>query len=57
MTIKLLSPKAVAELLGVSPQTLAVWRCNQRYDLPFVKIGRMVRYRPEDIERFIAAQA
>ena len=50
---KLLTPAEVAELLGVSVQTLAVWRSVERYALPYVKVGARVRYRPADIERFI----
>lgn len=38
-------PRVVAEALGVSTQTLANWRCTRRNPLPYVKIGRMVRYR------------
>lgn len=33
--------------------TLAVWRCTRRKALPFVKIGRKVFYRAQDIEKFI----
>lgn len=49
----LLEPGEVAEILGVAPQTLASWRATKRYDLPFVKIGRLCKYRPEDVEAFI----
>jgi hypothetical protein len=44
--------KRAAEILGVSPGTLDVWRCKRRYDLPYQKIGRAVRYRVEDLEAF-----
>jgi excisionase family DNA binding protein len=49
----LLEPGEVAEILGVSPQTLATWRATGRYDLPFVKIGRLCKYRQEDVQEFI----
>ena len=39
---KLISPKETAEILGVTEGTLSVWRCTNRYDLPFVKIGSKV---------------
>ena len=42
-----------AEYLGVQIQTLAVWACSGRYDLPVVRIGRCVRYRLRDLENFI----
>lgn len=51
----LLSPKEVARLLGVTEHTLAVWRCTQRYDLPFVKIGSRVRYRAADVAALLNA--
>jgi len=42
-----------AAALGVKPQTLAVWRCTHRYNLPYVKIGRRVMYRRSDLEAFV----
>lgn len=41
---KLLSRQETAELLGVSSGTLAVWLCCKRYDLPYIKVGRLVKY-------------
>ena len=38
----------------MSEGTLSVWRSTGRYDLPFVKIGRKVRYRLGDVMDFIA---
>ena len=52
----LLSPEQAAEMLGLKPQTLSVWRCSGRYDLPFVRVGRLVKYRLADIEDFIERQ-
>lgn len=34
-----------AEVLGIKPTTLEIWRCTGRYNLPFVKSGRLIRYR------------
>lgn len=50
---KLLSPNQVSKILGVSKQTLAVWRCEKRYPLTYIKVGNRVRYRPADVERFM----
>ena len=50
---QLLRPSEVAELMGVGIQTLASWRCNKRYGLNYVKLGRCIRYRGEDVETFI----
>lgn len=49
----LLSPTETAQRLGVKKSTLAVWRCKKRYPLKFVRIGSLIRYRAEDIEKFI----
>ena len=51
----LLTAEETAEILGVKPQTLAVWRCAKRYGLPYLKLGRSIRYRLVDVESFIAA--
>ncbi|RLW51906.1 MAG: hypothetical protein B6D76_17700 [gamma proteobacterium symbiont of Stewartia floridana] len=51
--LKLLTPDDVSELLGVTSHTLAVWRSENRYNLPYIKTGRLVRYREEDVLRFI----
>lgn len=52
--IALLHPEKVASLLGVTEGTLAVWRTTRRYPLRWIKVGRVIRYRLEDVERFIA---
>lgn len=49
----LLTRKAAAEYLGVRENTLAVWATNKRYALPYIKIGRLVKYRLADLESFI----
>jgi predicted site-specific integrase-resolvase len=54
--VALLSESDVADLLGVTPHTLAVWRSTKRVPLPYVKLGRCVRYRREDVEAFVAGQ-
>jgi predicted site-specific integrase-resolvase len=42
-----MTEKQVARLLGLSPHTLAVWRSSGRVRIPYVKLGRAVRYRRE----------
>jgi excisionase family DNA binding protein len=42
-----------AEYLNVSPGTLSVWRSTGRHGLPFVKVGRNVRYRQIDLDKWI----
>lgn len=52
----LMTPKEVADYLGVSTETLNVWRCTKRYNLPYIKAGRLVRYRVEDLDQFVASR-
>lgn len=53
---ELLSREDAAKYLSVKPQTLALWACTKRYDLPFVKVGRSVRYRREDLDAFLQSR-
>ena len=56
MLQQLLTRREAAEYLGVRPETLAVWHCTRRYNLPVVKVGRSVRYRLADLEAWLAAR-
>lgn len=52
---RLLTAEQVSDRLGVTEQTLAHWRSSGRVTLPFVSVSRRcVRYRLEDVERFIS---
>ena len=49
----LMFPGQVAKVLGVSENTLAVWRSSKRYPLRYIKIGNRVRYKASDVRAFI----
>lgn len=49
----LLTPKAVAERLSVTPQVLATWR-HRKVGPKWLKVGRLVRYDSEVFERWLA---
>lgn len=51
---ELLSREQAASYLGVTSRTLAVWKSTGRYNLPVIKIGRLVKYRISDLDNFIA---
>ena len=53
---ELLDEKATAAILDVSISTLQVWRCTKRYPLPYVRVGRNIRYQRSAILAFIAAR-
>ncbi len=50
----LFTREQAADYLGVTSRTLAVWACVKRYNLPYVKVGRLVKYRRTDLDEFIA---
>ena len=49
----LLTAEQAASILNVKVHTLCCWRSTQRIALPYVKVGRCVRYRSEDIRAFV----
>ena len=49
----LLTRKDAAEYLGITEHTLAVWQSTGRYNLPCIKIGRLAKYKLNDLDDFI----
>lgn len=49
----LLTTEEAAEYLKLKPNTLERWRVQYPDRLPFVKVGRTVKYRLEDLQAFI----
>ena len=50
-----------AEYLSLSPQALRLWRKKREQGLeapviPFVKLGRLVKYRQVDVDQFLMEQ-
>ena len=55
-TLKLLTPAEVADLTGISVETLAQWR-SQKRGIPYIKISRnCVRYRVSDVDLWVHAR-
>jgi len=52
---RLLNEHEVASSCSISVLTLRKWR-SQKRGPQFVKIGALVRYRPEDVDAWIGAQ-
>lgn len=52
----LMTPKETAEALGVTLQTLSVWRCTKRYPIKYIKMGSKIFYRREDLQEFIESR-
>ncbi len=52
----LLCAAEAAAYLGVTVGTLEVWRSTRRYPLSYIKVGRAVRYRREDLITFVESR-
>ncbi len=48
----LLSPREAARALGISERTL--WTITQSREVPSLRIGRLVKYRPEALAAWLA---
>ena len=51
----LLTSEETAHWLGLkNKHTLEIWRSTKRYpELEYIKVGRLVRYKAEAVERFL----
>ena len=51
---KLLSPQEAADLLGVKPCTVYTWA--YRRQIPSQKVGRLLRFSPSALQRWLKEQ-
>jgi len=51
---KLLTPEEVADLLRVPATTIRTW--VTRRQIPVIRVGRLLRFSTEDLDRWIALQ-
>nr|WP_294973698.1 helix-turn-helix domain-containing protein [uncultured Pseudomonas sp.] len=51
--VELLTPTDTANILGLSPRTLATWRSTGRHGLPFIRCGGRIRYRRSDLATWL----
>lgn len=49
----MLSREEAAIFLNVKIGTLAMWKSCKRYGLPYIKVGRYIRYRSSDLIKFL----
>ena len=57
----LLDEAEAADRLSLSPQALRLWRTKRKQGLvapvlPFVQLGRLIRYRIQDVDQFLMEQ-
>jgi len=53
---RFLSSQQAAAYLGISEQTLNNWRSTKRHVIPFTRIGKLCRYRVEDLDKWLASR-
>ena len=51
-----LTTKQTSEYLQITVGTLAVWRTNKTYNLPYLKCGGRIRYRKSDLDAWLASR-
>ena len=49
----LVDTATAASRLDLTRQTLANWRATGRHGLPYIRVGRRVRYRVADLTAFV----
>ena len=54
--MELLNEQAVAKQLNCEVKTLQAWRCRGGGP-PFIRVGRLVRYRPQSVEAWIESRS
>lgn len=52
----LFDTEQAADYLGVTPRTLEVWRCVKRHAIPYIKVGRLVKYRQADLDAWLESR-
>lgn len=45
-----------ADYIGVTPGTMEVWRSTKRYIIPYIKVGRLVKYRKTALDDYLASR-
>jgi len=53
---ELLNNYQAAAYIGVTPGTLEVWRCTKRFNIKFIKVGRLVKYRKSTLDAFLESR-
>ncbi len=54
---EMVDPPEASRFLRTTEHTLAVWRCHNRYGLPFIRVGRRIKYRRRDLINFVNSRA
>jgi len=52
----LLGNTAAAQYIGIEPGTLEVWRSTKRYVIPYIRSGRLIKYRKIDLDTWLQSR-
>lgn len=52
---EMLTRREAAAYLGLQPITLSAWASTGRENLPYLRMGRSIRYRRSDLEKWLIA--
>jgi excisionase family DNA binding protein len=52
----IMTPIEAAKYLGVEVQTLAAWRSRKSCNIPYFRLGTLIRYRKSDVDAFLDSQ-
>ena len=52
----LVTEQEAADILKIAPGTLSVWRSTGRYSIPFIRVGRRIRYRKSALEVWLESR-
>jgi hypothetical protein len=56
MLSHLLNNKEAAAYIGITAPTLDIWRCTKRFNIPYIRVGRLIKYRQETLDTFLASR-
>lgn len=49
----LLDTQGAAKILNIPAKTITKWRSTGENDIPYIRIGRAIRYKPSDLIAYI----
>lgn len=52
----LLNEFEAAEFLGISVASLRTWRSTRAVNIPYIKIGKSIRYSPAMLQKYLDSQ-
>lgn len=56
MENNLLTTKQASEYLGITVGSLAVWRTTKRYNIPYIKVGALIKYKKSDLDQWLESR-